>query len=64
MLKQFFTLLGRYIKPYRKYVTWAVILNFVSQWLNVFSFAAIIPILNILFKTRKSTNTRNGTGIT
>lgn len=40
----------RYIKPYRKYLTWAVILNFVSQWLNVFSFMAIIPILNILFK--------------
>ena len=50
MLKQFFSLLGRYIKPYRRYVTWAVILNFLSQWLNVFSFAAIIPILNILFK--------------
>lgn len=50
MIKQFFTLLGRYIKPYRKYLTWAVILNFVSQWLNVFSFMALIPILNILFK--------------
>ena len=50
MLKQFFSLLGRYIRPYRRYVTWAVILNFVSQWLNVFSFMAIIPILNILFK--------------
>ena len=53
MLKQFFSLLGRYIRPYRKYLTWAVILNFVSQWLNVFSFAAIIPILNILFKIDK-----------
>ena len=50
MLKQFFSLLGRYIKPYRRYVTWAVILNFLSQWLNVFSFMAIIPILNILFQ--------------
>lgn len=50
MLKQFFSLMKRYIKPYRKYLTWAVILNFVSQWLNVFSFMAIIPILNILFK--------------
>ena len=53
MLKQFFSLLGRYIRPYRKYLTWAVILNFVSQWRNVFSFAAIIPILNILFKRDK-----------
>lgn len=50
MIKQFFSLMRRYIAPYRKYLTWAVILNFVSQWLNVFSFAAIIPILNILFK--------------
>ena len=50
MLKQFFSLLKRYIAPYRKYLVWALILNFVSQWLNVFSFAAIIPILNILFK--------------
>ncbi len=50
MLKQFFSLLNRYIKPYRKYLAWALVLNFVTQWLNVFSFAAIIPILNILFK--------------
>ena len=51
MIKQFFSLLKRYMKPYRKYLTWAVILNFLSQWLNVFSFGAIVPILNILFKT-------------
>ncbi len=50
MLKQFFALLARYIKPYRKHLVWSVILNFVSQWLNVFSFATLIPILNLLFK--------------
>ena len=50
MIKEFFSLLQRYMKPYRKYLTWAVILNFLSQWLNVFSFAALVPILNILFK--------------
>ena len=50
MLKQFFSLVARYVRPYRKYLAWAVILNFVSQWLNVFSFAALIPILNILFE--------------
>ena len=43
-------MLKRYIKPYRKYLTWAVILNFLSQWLNVFSFLTLVPILNILFK--------------
>ena len=50
MIKEFFSLLKRYIKPYRKYLTWAVILNFLSQWLNVFSFLTLVPILNILFK--------------
>lgn len=50
MIKQFFSLLKRYIKPYRKYLVWTVILNFVSQWMNVFSFMTLIPILNILFK--------------
>ena len=50
MLKQFFLLLKRYIQPYRHYLVWTVILNFVSQWLNVFSFATLIPILNVLFK--------------
>ena len=42
--------MSRYLKPYRKYLAWAVALNFLSQWLNVFSFVVLIPILNILFK--------------
>ena len=50
MLKQFFSIMSRYLKPYRKYLVWSVVLNFVSQWLNVFSFVVLIPILNILFK--------------
>lgn len=50
MLKQFFSIMARYLKPYRKYLVWSVVLNFVSQWLNVFSFMVLIPILNILFK--------------
>lgn len=52
MIKQFFNIMGRYIKPYRKYLAWSVILNFISQWLNVFSFTALVPILNILFQTK------------
>ncbi len=50
MIKQFFNVMGRYIRPYRKYLAWSVILNFLSQWLNVFSFTALVPILNILFQ--------------
>ena len=52
MIKQFFSIMRRYIKPYRKYLAWSVILNFLSQWLNVFSFTALVPILNILFQTK------------
>ena len=50
MLKQFFSVMSRYLRPYRKYLGWSVVLNFLSQWMNVFSFAVLIPILNILFK--------------
>ena len=50
MLKQFLSVMARYLRPYRKYLVWSVILNFVTQWMNVFSFVVLIPILNILFK--------------
>ena len=50
MLKQFLSIMARYLRPYRKYMAWSVVLNFLSQWMNVFSFMVLIPILNILFK--------------
>ena len=42
MLKQFLSIMSRYLKPYRKFLAWAVALNFLSQWLNVFSFVVLI----------------------
>lgn len=50
MFRQFLKIMGRYLRPYRKYLAGAVILNVFSQWMNVFSFVVLIPILNILFK--------------
>jgi subfamily B ATP-binding cassette protein MsbA len=50
MLKQFFKVLARYMAPYKLYIVGAVLLNIFSQWMNVFSFVVLIPILNILFK--------------
>ena len=50
MLKQFLSIMARYLRPYHKYLAWSVVLNFFSQWMNVFSFVVLIPILNILFK--------------
>ena len=50
MLRHFLTVMLRYLHPYRKYLAGAVLLNFFSQLMNVFSFVVLIPILNILFK--------------
>lgn len=41
--------------PYKKFMVWNVIFNFLSAILNLFSFALIIPILNILFKISDET---------
>ena len=50
MLKQFLSVMKRYLYPYKRFIVGSVVLNLVSQWLNVFSFVVLIPILNILFK--------------
>ncbi len=50
MIKQFFQVIRRYIRPYKANLIWSIILNFLSQWLNIFSFAALVPILQILFQ--------------
>lgn len=50
-MKDFIRILRRFIPPYKKYVALNVFFNILSAVLNLFSFALIIPILNILFKT-------------
>ncbi|GHT17789.1 ABC transporter ATP-binding protein [Bacteroidia bacterium] len=50
MLK-FFTLLKRFLPPYKKYVFLTIFLNLLSTLFSLFSFAAIIPVLQILFGT-------------
>ena len=37
--------------PYKRYLAWSVFFNILSAILNVFSFATLIPMLSILFKT-------------
>ena len=37
--------------PYKKFVALSIVFNLLSALLNIFSFAALIPILQILFKT-------------
>lgn len=49
MFKGFFTLLRRFIPPYKRYIVLNVIFNVLSAFLTLFSFALIIPILEMLF---------------
>ena len=50
-MKEFLQMVKRFVWPYKKYVGLSVLFNILSALLNIFSFAAIIPILQILFKT-------------
>ena len=49
-MKAFWKVLKRFAAPYKKYLAGSVILNLFSAVFNIFSFALLIPILNILFK--------------
>ena len=48
-MKGLFTLLRRFVPPYRSYVIWVFVLNILATIFSLFSFATIIPILQILF---------------
>ena len=50
-MKEFLSVLRRFVPPYKKYLVLSVIFNILSAILNIFSFAALIPILQILFQT-------------
>lgn len=49
-MKDFIALIKRFVPPYKKQVILNIIFNILSAILNVFSFALIVPILQILFK--------------
>ncbi len=51
-MKRFIILLKRFIPPYKKYVGLNVLFNLLSTIFSLFSFALIIPILEILFNTK------------
>ena len=50
-MKEFMQVLRRFVPPYKKYLIISVLFNILSVILNIFSFAALIPILQIIFKT-------------
>lgn len=50
-MKEFLQVLRRFVPPYKKYIVLTIVFNLLSALLNIFSFATLIPILKILFKT-------------
>lgn len=49
-MKDFIILIKRFVPPYKHLVFFNILFNIISAFLNVFSFALIVPILRILFK--------------
>ena len=50
-MKEFIQVLRRFVPPYKKFLVLSVVFNILSALLNIFSFATLVPILQILFKT-------------
>ena len=56
-MKEFIRILRRFVPPYKSNMVWNIIFNVLSAILNLFSFALIIPILQILFKINEEVYT-------
>ena len=53
-MREFFKVLRRFLPPYKRYLVLTVLFNILSAVLNIFSFATLIPILTILFRTEEN----------
>ncbi|MBQ3873044.1 MAG: ABC transporter ATP-binding protein [Bacteroidales bacterium] len=49
-MRDFLKMMRQYASPYKTYLAGSVVLNLLSAVFNIFSFAVLIPLLNILFK--------------
>lgn len=54
-MNDFFKILRRFVPPYKKYLALNIFFNLLSAFLTLFSFALIIPILEMLFKIKEAT---------
>ena len=54
-MKGFFKLLARFVPPYKKLLALNVLFNVLAAFLTLFSFALIIPILEMLFGINQTT---------
>lgn len=54
-MKDFIAVLRRFVPPYKKYLILNIFFNILAAILTLFSFALIIPILEMLFKIKEAT---------
>ncbi len=48
-MKEFFSIMRRYVAPYKGYMAGSLAFNLLSAVLNVFSFVTLVPMLQLLF---------------
>ena len=53
-MKEFFKILTRFVPPYKKFLALNILFNLLTAFLTLFSFALIIPILQMLFKINEA----------
>ncbi|MBD5321269.1 MAG: ABC transporter ATP-binding protein [Bacteroides sp.] len=53
-MKELWAIFRRFVPPYKKYLILNIIFNILAAFLTLFSFAVIIPILEILFKIKEA----------
>ena len=53
-MKELFSILRRFVPPYKKYLLLNIFFNILAAILTLFSFAVIIPILEMLFKVKEA----------
>lgn len=53
-MKEFITILRRFVPPYKYYLIFNILFNILSSILTLFSFAMIIPILEMLFNPERA----------
>ena len=53
-MKEFFAILRRFVPPYKRYLALNIFFNILAAFLTLFSFALIVPILEMLFKIKEA----------
>ncbi len=57
LMKDFWKILFRFVPPYKHYLALNILFNILAAILTLFSFAVIIPILEMLFQIKEATYT-------